>query len=167
MSKELTMKQREWLQSYMETGNATRSALIAYYPDFPIEKAHADLSPEEKGIYNGAASVGWENLRKLEIEIKDLMDEAGLTDAFLIKKLNEQLEATRLYGKNNLEHMDGSTRNKALEMAFKLKGKLKDKVELEGGFFSTNKLEEEVIDESQTEQEATLNFETLEPSPDS
>lgn len=164
MAEELTHKQKIWLKHYMETGNATRSALAAYYPDFPIDKEHADLTPEEKGTYDTAAAIGYENLRKPQIKIDDLMDEAGLTDSFLIKKLNEQLEATRLHGKNGLEHMDGSTRNKALEMALKLKGKLKDKVEFEGGFFMEEALKEESVDENgQIESEAEINFETLEP----
>lgn len=119
-----------WLHEYMDSGNATRSALKVYYPDFPSDKVYSEMSEEEKKTHNAAATIGWENLRKLDIEITDLMDEAGLTDVYLVKKLRENMEATRLYGKSAIEHMDGSTRNKALEMSLKMKGKLKEKIDV-------------------------------------
>lgn len=128
VKKELTLKQRKWLLEYMESGNATRAALKAYYPDFPSDKEYPDLDDEQKKTYNAASQIGWENMRKLNIEIVDLMDEAGLSDVYLVKKLAEQLEATRLYGKTAIEHMDGAARNKALEMALKMKNKLTDNV---------------------------------------
>lgn len=110
----------------MVDGNATRAALVGYYPDFPIGMAVADMDEGQKRTYDTARTIGWDNLTKLDIHMDNLLDEAGLGDAYLATVLARNLEATRLYGKNGREHMDASARNKALEIALKLKGKLKD-----------------------------------------
>lgn len=121
--RKLTFKQREWLALYMDTenlgtfGNASASAAIAYGIDTAKDRQTAN-------------QLGWENTRRLKLEIEDLLDEAGLTDVYLMTKLIENLNATKLYGQNAEEHMDGPARNKALEMAFKLRGRLTDKVDL-------------------------------------
>lgn len=125
----LTLKQRKWLLFYMDDGNATRAALFAYYPNFPIDKNFKDLTPEESNDYSNAAVIGYENLRKLNIPIEDLLDEAGLTDVYFTQKLKENMEATRLYGKDAIEGMDGNARNSAWENGMKLKGKLIDRVD--------------------------------------
>lgn len=116
--KELTLKQRKWLSAYMESGNGVEAALFAY-----------DLDASSENDRATASSISWENLRKLEIPINELMEEAGLTDVFLLKKLKENLEATRLYGKDAIEGMDGSARNEAVKIALKIKGKLIDRVD--------------------------------------
>lgn len=126
----LTLKQRRWLDDYMDSGDATHAALVAYYPEFPSEKPFSTLNEEQKKIYNAASVIGYENLRKLKIPLDELMDDAGLTDIYLTLKLKENLNATKLYGKNATEGMDGMARNKALEIALKVKGKLTDKVDL-------------------------------------
>lgn len=125
----LTLKQRTWLHEYMEDGNATRAALVAHYPDFPIGKEPKQYTEQEKKDYNSAASIGSENLHKLELPLDELMNEAGLTDVYLTLKLKENLNATKLYGMDSVVHMDGMARNKALEIALKSKGKLIDRMD--------------------------------------
>lgn len=112
----LTLKQRKWLKLYMETGNATRSALAAY-----------DL--DEQTQYGTAENIGYENVRKLEIPFEELLDEAGISDIYLTRKLRENLNATKLYGITHKVWADYPSRNKALETALKLKGKLIDRVD--------------------------------------
>lgn len=152
---ELTLKQKLWLRAYLDVdsptfGNAVRSALVAYYPDFDSKKENKDFTESDRKIYNAALRIGWENKIKLNIPIEQMMDEGGLSDAYLLKSLAENLRATKLYGKNGIEHGDYNARNKALEMALKLKKKLSDKILLEGGFFSKEKL---VIETVLTEEE--------------
>lgn len=149
--KELTLKQRIWLQTYMDIegeyfGNATKSALVAYFPEFPIKKALPDLTTEERKTYNIAKQIGHENITKLDIPITELMDDAGLSDVYLLSVLAGNLKATRLYGKNGIEHGDYSSRNKALEMALKIKKVLSDKPEFGVGFFALDKMTIEIVD---------------------
>lgn len=115
--KKLTLKQRKWLQLYISTGNATQAAIEAY-----------GLDPKKQR--DTASQIGWENMRKLEFSIEELMDEGGITDVYLLRKLNENLDATKLFGKNAIEHQDFPSRNKALEIALKMKGKLTDKLDV-------------------------------------
>lgn len=125
----LTFKQRIWLSEYMIDGNETRAALVAHYPNFPMDKSFKDLDESEKKQYHTAGQIGYENLRKLEMPLDQLLDEAGLTDVYLVQKMRENLNAVKLYGKDAIEGMDGMARNKALEIALKSKGKLVDKVD--------------------------------------
>lgn len=127
--KKLTLKQRKWLFEYMVDGNATRAALVAYYPDFDLEKNPDQYTEEEKKTYHSASQIGFENLRKLDLPINDLLDEAGLTDVYFVQKLKENMNATRLYGKDAIEGMDGAARNAAWENGMKLKGKLVERVD--------------------------------------
>lgn len=128
-TKKLTLKQRKWLIEYMDEGNATRAALVAYFPTFPIEKSFSELNEDEKKTYSTASRIGFENLRKLNIPIEELLEEAGLTDVYFVQKLKENMNATRLYGKDAIEGMDGGARNQAWENGMKLKGKLIDRVD--------------------------------------
>lgn len=128
-AQKLTLKQRKWLIEYMEDGNATRAALVAYYPNFHVMIDHKDLDEESKKTYNVASRIGYENLRKLNIPINELLDEAGLTDVYFVQKLKENMESTKLYGKDAIEGMDGGARNAAWENGMKLKGKLVDRID--------------------------------------
>jgi phage terminase small subunit len=78
--KDLTMKQRKWLDIYLETGNATEAAMQSY-----------DCQDR-----NSASQIGYENLRKLDYI--DFMEAAGVTDQLLQKKLIEGLSATKQIG---------------------------------------------------------------------
>ncbi len=113
--RKLTLKQRKWLEVYLETGNATEAARQAY-------NCKSD----------GAAGViGYENLRKLKISISEMMDRMGLSDARLMKILEDGLTACKV----ELAKFEGNitdeksfpdfpTRGAYLEKALKLKGHL-------------------------------------------
>jgi phage terminase small subunit len=120
----LTLKQRKWLNSYMETGNATEAARQAGY----------------SGTDESLAVIGFENLRKLNPQITELMDQMGLTDASLMLKLVEGLDAV-VTEKATFEgaitdertYVDFLTRFKYLDMALKLKGKYPAKAIMHSG----------------------------------
>ncbi len=105
---DLTLKQRKWIKEYIATGNATKAALKAY-----------DCKNDVV-----AASIGSENLRKLQIP--ELMEEMGLTDVALINVGTEGMM------KANKSLMDGSvvpdynTRHRYWETMLKLKRKLSE-----------------------------------------
>lgn len=110
----LTLKQAAWLKHYIETGNATEAARKAGY----------------KGTEDSLRVIGHENLIKLNIPVADLMDRMGLSDAFLMQKLREGLEAVVTktatdHGeiRDEREYVDYSTRHSYLDTALKLKGK--------------------------------------------
>lgn len=129
--RKLTLKQRKWLNIYLETGNATQAAMQSY-----------DCKDEES-----AAQIGYENLRKLDIT--ELMEEGGITDKKLKEKLEEGLEATKVVSArvivikgrptsqadgelppadsrtdDFIDVPDYAVRHKYLETALKLKGRL-------------------------------------------
>jgi len=123
--KRLTLKQRRWLALYMKTGNASAAAMEVY-----------DCKDE-----NSAAVIGTENIRKLSLPINVLMDEMGLSNEYLLLVLQENLRATKLYGKNGIIHGDYASRNKALEIAGKMKGILTERIDLSGSVISSVKVE--------------------------
>lgn len=128
----LTLKQRRFVRYYLETGNATEAAMKAY-------KCKDEAS---------AATIGWENLRKLDILtlFVRLMDKEGITDHKLLRVLDEGLNAMKLHSANLIlkkdpktgkliaqenpndyvEIEDKLTRHKYLETALKLKKKLEE-----------------------------------------
>jgi hypothetical protein len=99
----LTVKQRRFVRYYLETGNGTEAAMVAY-----------DVADR-----NTARSIGTENLRKPAVQeaVADLLDAGGLSDEKLIAihvhylglcaSENPRLKAIGL---------------KALDMAYRLKG---------------------------------------------
>jgi hypothetical protein len=116
----LTVKQRKWIDKYIELGNATEAAMQVY-----------DCKDRDS-----ARAIGAENLSKLIIA--ELMEEKGLTDIKLINKLNEGLDATRVISAVKGTSANGGTtdfidvpdfmsRHKYLETAFKLKKRLENK----------------------------------------
>ena len=123
--KRLTLKQRRWLALYMKTGNASAAAMEVY-----------DCKDE-----NSAAVIGTENIRKLSLPINALMDEMGLSNEYLLLVLQENLRATKLYGKNGIVHGDYASRNKALEIAGKMKNILTERIDLSGSVISSVKVE--------------------------
>lgn len=143
---DLTLKQRKWLKLYIELGNATEAAFQAY-----------DCKDRTT-----AANIGSENVRKLQFE--DLMEEAGITDAKLNKKLEEGLNATRTISAikgtsanggttDFIDVPDYATIHKYLETGLKLKKRLIDRKDITSG---GDKLEGLVIikDGSKTQQVA-------------
>ena len=116
----LTVKQRKWLQAYIKTGNATEAARQAY-----------DCTKKS------AKQIGYENLRKLTVSVKEIMDRQGITDVKLLAILNEGLKAERtefakfqgeIVDRENV--IDHQTRHKYLEIALKLKGLLRDRIDV-------------------------------------
>lgn len=115
---ELTLKQRRWLKIYLECGNATEAAMQSY-----------DCKDRES-----AAQIGYENLRKLDY--REFLEEAGITDNILLKKVAEGLDAIRTIsavnaGKNAtasstdfIDVPDYGVRLRYLEIAYKLKHRL-------------------------------------------
>jgi hypothetical protein len=130
--KKLTLKQRRWLALYLKTGNASAAAMEVY-----------DTTDEHV-----AESIGSENLRKLELPINKLMDEMGLSNEYLLIVLQENLRATKLYGKNGIIHGDYASRNKALEIAGKMKGILTERIDLSGNLISSVKVE--IVEKNET-----------------
>lgn len=122
----LTNKQRDWLKIYLENGNATKAAREVY-----------DCKDD-----HSAAQIGYENLKKLDIS--SALEEAGITDQKLLKKLDEGLEAQRIISAVNthkqatgittdfIEVPDHAVRHKYLETALKLKKRMIDKLQVGG-----------------------------------
>ena len=125
MSNDLTLKQRKWLKLYLELGNATEAAMQVY-------------DCKDRDV---AKSIGWENLTKLDFS--DFLEEAGITDNLLQKKIIEGLDATKTVSalKTSREATADSTdfidvpdflaRHKYLETALKLKQRLVEKTALD------------------------------------
>lgn len=104
-----TPKQAAFFYHYSITGNATRSALKAYYPDFPVNKAYTELSDKEKKSYDVATQIGFDNLRKHNNPTQLFMDKNGMDFGKLIKKLDEGLDATKTSNAAILVTKDGKT----------------------------------------------------------
>lgn len=120
---DLTLKQRKWLKVYIETGNATEAARQAY-----------DCTDQS------ATVIGCENLVKLSMPITELMDKMGLTEVRLMKVLDDGINAmkteiAKFKGGicDEKDYIDLPTRKTYLELALKVRGLLKDRLELSGG----------------------------------
>jgi len=130
-----TPKQQIFLDKWLETGNLADAAQYAG------SKAKTRRALSE---------VGRVMLLKMGIEFDELMEEIGIDDRILLQKLKEGLDATKVIScnviaidKEGMKDADSMTkdfvdvpdflaRHKYLETSFKLKGKLKDKMELTG-----------------------------------
>ncbi len=118
---DLTLKQRKWIKIYLECGNATEAAMQVY-----------DVKDRDS-----ANAIGSENLVKLSYQ--EFLEEAGITDNLLQKKIMEGLDATKTVSavKTSREAGADSTdfidvpdflaRHKYLETVLKLKKRLVDK----------------------------------------
>lgn len=109
LPEDLTLKQRKWMDTYLETGNATEAAMQSY-------------NCKDR---NSASQIGWENLRKLDFA--HFMEKAGITDTLLMKKTLEGLEAGKIqrdYETGEIHKVqDYAVRHKYLETALELKGR--------------------------------------------
>lgn len=104
-----TPKQAAFYYFWSQTGNRVRSALMAYYPDFPIEKGYSDMSDDEKRVYSSAASIANENLKNVENPLQLVMEERGLDFGRLAEDLERGLEATKTTNAAVLLTKDGET----------------------------------------------------------
>jgi hypothetical protein len=138
-----TLRERKFIENYIENGgNAT--------------KAYLAINPEYEG--KSARVLGHNYLTKLNISQIELLNEMGMTDEYLNRKLNEGLDAKKVVSiipiipkkdqsndpslseatSKSLEFVDVDdypTRHKYLDMAYKLKNKYpveKKKIEIEG-----------------------------------
>jgi len=124
---DLTLKQRKWMKEYIETGNASEAAMRAY-------------DCKDRVV---AASIGYENLRKLDYV--EFMEAGGVTDKLLQDKLMEGLSATkvvsaRVTGKDAdsrtddfIDVEDYPTRHKYMETALKLRQRLIERKDITSG----------------------------------
>jgi hypothetical protein len=101
-----TVKQRRFIKEYVKTGNATTAALIAY----------------PNATFTSAQQIASVNLKKLDITA--IFDQAGLTDQRIAKTLYRAFFAKRPDGKP-----DWLPRLKASEMALKVRGHFKERIE--------------------------------------
>jgi len=102
-----TVKEKKFIESYIEKGNATL-AYLAISPDVTKESA---------------AELGSRMLKKLGFSIVEALDKMGLTDPVISQKLIDGLSATRQSGKgfNKKEIDDHTTIVKYMDMILKLK----------------------------------------------
>ena len=110
----LTLRQRKWLAHYIETGCAADAARLAGY----------------SGDNQQLAEIGYQNTRKLQMEIGELMGAMGLDDGALLHRLREGLSATvveiaKHEGAITDErvYVDFNARAKYLDIALRLGGK--------------------------------------------
>lgn len=120
LARKLTIKQRKFVKYYLETGNASRSALRAGYK-------HRES--------------GYENVSKPLISrlFQELLEESGITAKEIAKVLKEGLNSTKVLGYLNnkvngtekvsdefVETPDYSVRHKYLVLAMEALGYIKD-----------------------------------------
>lgn len=74
--------------------------------------------------HNSATKNGARIERLGRVGLTDLMQQAGLTDKFLIEYAMKGLEATRLYGAECVEHADWTARQKFFRDILELEGKI-------------------------------------------
>lgn len=84
--------------------------------------------------YNAARAAGYSHGTAIKhgarieragrVGMKDLMEQAGLTDKFLIEYAMKGLEATRLFGADCVEHADWTARQKFFRDILELEGKV-------------------------------------------
>jgi phage terminase small subunit len=117
----LTLKQRKFIQAYIQSGNATQAAKDAGY-ECKTDAAYAEM--------------GSRTVRKVEGTICEIMAEIGLDDAMLAQKALEGLnamavEVVKYKGEITGEktYVDYPTRAKYLEIIAKMKGLLREKIE--------------------------------------
>lgn len=118
MEQKMTPKQKAFIKEYISTLNATEAAIRVY--DAKDRKS--------------ARNIGSENLAKLGEPIARVLEQQGLTDEYIVKKIRDKMEAKRPIIANGKmwQAEDHQTQLKATELAAKLKGLLKDNVEISG-----------------------------------
>jgi len=116
--KKMTAKQTAFVKEYITTLNATEAAMRAY----------------DAKNRNVARVIGTENLAKLSEPIAKVLEQQGLTNEYIAKKIKEKMEAKKPVIANGKmwQTEDHQIQLKATELAAKLKGLLKDSVEISG-----------------------------------
>lgn len=104
----MTLKYRKWLKYYLETGNATKAAELAYGRKYATN-----------------ANIGYQNVKK--IDYQELLEAKGITDTMLLDRLHEGLYAKKIHSSHtepDREIEDKAVQHKYLETALKLKKRL-------------------------------------------
>ena len=91
-----TLRERKFIEAYIGNGGNSTGAYLAI---------------NKKANKNTAGVLGLRMLRKVKIEVDNILDQIGINDVYLVKKLKEGLETRNL-----------SIRVRYLDMVFKLKG---------------------------------------------
>lgn len=138
-----TLKERLFIDAYIKNGGNATEAYMVVCP---------------KTERRTAREMGYRLLTKVDISVTELLDKMGVTDAYLNKRLQDGLEATKVISvvpippkknqpstgdlpkanEKNIEFIDvpdSNVRVKYLDMAYKLKGRYPgEKVEHSGKF---------------------------------
>jgi len=132
--KKLSIKDSKFLDTLLATGNLSEAAKAA--------------GSKGKDVHS-LSTRGGQILKRLEVTLDELMDLHGLTTSKLVKKLNEGLDATKVIScniiakdgegmadahsmtKDFIDIEDYPTRHKYIELAFKVRGLLRDKFEVD------------------------------------
>jgi len=119
--KKLSVKEKKFLKHYIECGNLAQSARFAGM----------------KGKDNHSLSQqGYRLPKRIELQFDELMEMKGLTDSRILAGIEALTEATIVKAKTKdgetiiKEYADSATRLRAWELLARLKGKLKEKVEM-------------------------------------
>lgn len=126
-----TIKEKKFIKAYIENGGN-------------ITKSYLSVNPKYKG--NAACELGRQLLKKLELTDDEIMEELGMDDSYIMRKIKEGIEATKVVSvipikpkeaqENNPELPDANsknvefidvedypTRHKYIDMLLKLKNK--------------------------------------------
>lgn len=109
----LTPKQARYIENLKTANTKREAALSAGYASETADNAKQHI---EDRI---AESVGQSAFIKL-------MEEAGLTDEYLADKLKEGTQATKLFGKDAIEHPDYAAQHRFVETSLKIKQRIAD-----------------------------------------
>jgi hypothetical protein len=118
-----TIKDKKMIKSILE-GNTTRQAM------------------RDAGYKGATLTHQSRKIRELAPTIIALMDKAGLSDEFMVKKLKSGFEADRpvVVDKAINDYPDHPTRHKYLETGLKLRNHLKDKIDVDVTFDFADRL---------------------------
>ncbi len=108
MKPSLTVKQRVFVEELVKTREPMKAALTAYKITEGANSSHV------------ASSIAYQNMRNPRI--RAYMDSFYFSDEELIKQLKKALDATKTIKGTKLKEPDWTTRFRALEIAFMVKG---------------------------------------------
>lgn len=99
----ITVKQSKFIKEYLKDGNGTRAALVAYDTKDKVT----------------AASIAYENLKKLHNPMSMLMEEMGITPKSLIETVNDARSAEKWNDFTGEKEADHHIRLKAVSQMSK------------------------------------------------
>ncbi len=96
--------------------------VLEHGKEVAAEMAYPDADPESH------RKLASENLKHPVVlsTISELADRKGLTKDSCVETIKDGLKATKLYGKEGIEHEDHTARLRAAELGLKLHGQLKE-----------------------------------------